>query len=86
MMRSGGPEYRESAESSRSEREAVADSYTEIVLRAVSTESGIAGNHDSEDIPEVEITEEGSDKPKPEARARRFRIFHGFLHATNTAA
>jgi hypothetical protein len=42
----------------------VADIYAENSVRAAYFESGIAGNHDSKGIPEVEITESGSDKPK----------------------
>jgi hypothetical protein len=42
----------------------VADIYAENRLRAASFENGIDGNHDSEGIPEVEITENGSAKPK----------------------
>ena len=64
-MRSEGPEYRESPESSCSERGQIADIYAENSLHAASLESGIAGNHGSKGIPEVEITENGSAKLKP---------------------
>jgi hypothetical protein len=39
--------------------------YAENRLRAASSQSGIARNHDSKGIPEVEITENGSAKLKP---------------------
>lgn len=42
----------------------VADIYAENSLCAASFESGIAGNHYSKGIPEVEMTEDGSAKPK----------------------
>src|SRR5215213_9198551 len=64
----------------------IADMYAENRLRAASSESGSAGNHDSEDIPGSKTSKVAQTSQKPETRARRFRIFHRFPHATKSAA
>src|SRR5215208_1752744 len=64
----------------------IADMYAENRLRAASSESGIEGNRDSKGIPGSETPKVAQTSQEPETRARRFRIFHRFPHATKSVA